>query len=356
MPDKKILITGGAGFVGSSIGIAMKSKYPDYEVIALDNLKRRGSELNLPRLRSAGVRFIHGDIRNKEDLEDLPRASTVIEASAEPSVLAGIHSSPEYLMNTNLVGAINCLNYAVRCEAEFLFLSTSRVYPIESIEQIATDETEFAFALSDRQSMPGVSANGISEDFPLTGSRSLYGASKLASELIINEYHAFYGLPAVINRCGVLTGPWQMGKTDQGVVVLWVAKHHWQGSLSYIGYKGAGKQVRDILHVADLFRLIDIQLHDMPRFSGMTFNVGGGSDNSVSLAQLTLLCRQITGKRIPIDRIDETRPADVKIVVIDNSKIHTACGWRPEVSIRETVEDIEKWILNNESLLAPILS
>src|SRR5690349_19143449 len=115
----KILITGGAGFVGSSLAIALKTNYPDYQVYALDNLKRRGSELNIPRLKKAGVEFVHGDIRNKEDFDSIPAVDTVIEASAEPSVLAGLDGTPDYLINTNLVGTVNCLNYALKHKAGF---------------------------------------------------------------------------------------------------------------------------------------------------------------------------------------------------------------------------------------------
>src|SRR3982751_6275342 len=99
--SKTILITGGAGFVGSCLGIQLKSHYPQYKVIALDNLKRRGSELNLKRLRESGVEFFHGDIRSPEDFDVLPKTDVIIEASAEASVLAGINAAPDYVVNTN---------------------------------------------------------------------------------------------------------------------------------------------------------------------------------------------------------------------------------------------------------------
>src|ERR1700733_9017555 len=97
---KTILITGGCGFVGSSLAISIKKKYANYEIIAMDNLKRKGSELNIKRLASFGIKFTHGDIRNKEDFENMPAVNAIIDASAEPSVLAGINSSPDYLLNT----------------------------------------------------------------------------------------------------------------------------------------------------------------------------------------------------------------------------------------------------------------
>jgi CDP-paratose 2-epimerase len=114
MALKTLLITGGAGFVGSSMALSLKKKYPSYELYVLDNLKRRGSELNIPRLKEAGIHFVHGDIRNKEDFDGLPKIDCMLEASAEPSVLAGIDSTPDYLINTNLNGTINCLNFAAK--------------------------------------------------------------------------------------------------------------------------------------------------------------------------------------------------------------------------------------------------
>ena len=118
---KKILITGGAGFVGSNLAILLKQEFLDIDVIAVDNLKRRGSELNLKRLNYHGVNFIHGDIRNKEDLESINSFDLLIDCSAEPSVTAGYGESPEYLLNTNLIGTINCLEVVRKCNAAFCF-------------------------------------------------------------------------------------------------------------------------------------------------------------------------------------------------------------------------------------------
>ncbi len=353
---KKILITGGAGFVGSAMALSLKKDYPTYEIYCLDNLKRKGSELNLPRLGKAGITFVHGDIRNREDFDALPDVDVVIEASAEPSVLAGINGgTPDYLMNTNLFGTVNCLNYAARCQANFIFLSTSRIYPIKTIEKLNFEEKETRFALSDDQPVPGVSSKGIAENFPLEGARSLYGTTKLASELIIQEYQEFYGLKTVINRCGVLTGPWQMGKVDQGVMVLWVAKHFFEQQLAYIGYGGSGKQTRDMLHIADLCRLVDWQIHNIDAINGEIMNVGGGNEVSTSLQELTALCQAATGKTIPIKKVTENRTADIRLYVTDNSKVTKLTGWKPEIGMQQIVEEITAWLAENREALEPIL-
>lgn len=302
------------------------------------------------------MEFVHGDIRNHEDLFSLDKIDSLIGCSAEPSVLAGHDGSPDYIINTNLMGAINCLELARKCNAIFIFLSTSRVYPIELIKSLSYKSTDTRFEWLDGQSIPGFSSAGISEAFPLYGARSLYGATKLASELIIQEYIYIYGLQGVINRCGVITGPWQMGKVDQGVVVLWVAKHIYKKKLSYIGYGGEGKQVRDILHIDDLYRLVSLQLNDIRKFNGQIYNVGSGKKVTVSLKELTLLCQQYTGETIPIDSVKKDRRGDIPIYITDHKKITEQTGWVPEITSDQIIAEITEWILQNKELLFPILS
>ena len=272
--EGRILVTGGAGFIGSNLAVGLTARRPGCELVALDNLRRRGSELNLPRLREAGVRFLHGDIRSLDDVLAAGDFDAIIECSAEPSVLAG----GDYVVQANLVGAYHCLELARRCGAQFLFLSTSRVYPVAALEALAYVEAESRFELEPAQRLSGASVAGISEDFPLEGARTLYGTTKLAAELLIEEYRAAHGLRAVIDRCGVVAGPWQMGKTDQGVFTHWMLAHHFGRELSYIGFGGSGKQVRDLLHVEDLLDLLERQLDAPERWDGVTVNVGGGRE------------------------------------------------------------------------------
>lgn len=235
-------------------------------IIAFDNLKRRGSELNLPLLKQHGIEFVHGDIRQRADLDSLAiNFDVFVEASAEPSVKAGLDGAPDYVLQTNLVGTLNCLEFARRHTATFLFLSTSRAYSIEPLRAIALHENSTRFDLDDEQSQTGVSVHGIAEEFATHLPRSLYGATKLASELIIQEYVATYNLRAVINRCGVIAGRGQFGKVDQGVFTLWVANHYFNRSLCYTGFGGTGKQVRDLLHPDDLFALVQKQLTQISR-------------------------------------------------------------------------------------------
>lgn len=345
-----ILVTGGAGFVGSNLALRLKGRFPSATVLAVDNLKRRGSETTLPRLRQGGIEFLHGDVRSPEDMRlDQRKIDLIIECSAEPSALAGYGEEPHYLINTNLVGTINCMDLARRTGADVVFLSTSRVYPIASLNALALREEPTRFALDPAQTLPGVSEQGVNERFPLDGARSLYGATKLCSELLIQEYSAMYGVRAIINRCGALTGPWQMGKVEQGVFTLWVAMHYFERELSYIGWGGSGKQVRDLLHIGDLGDLIDIQLERFDDLQGQTFNVGGGVASSLSLLETTQLCQQITGKTIPVHALEANRHADLALYITDSRRIIEATGWRPRYTPEQTLRSIYEWLIAEEA-------
>lgn len=351
----KVLITGGAGFVGANLGIALAERHPDWDLAALDNLHRRGSELNLPRLEEAGVEFVRADVRDRGALLKLDPPQVLVECSAEPSALAGFDGDTSYVFDTNLAGAYNCLELARRCEARFVFLSTSRVYPVEPLRDLALVEGETRFEVAPEQRVVGASAAGISEDFPLEGARTLYGTTKLAAELLVAEYADAFGLEAVIDRCGVIAGPWQMGKVDQGVFTYWMLEHYFGRPLRYIGFGGAGKQVRDLLHVDDLVDLIDEQLADPGSWSGATVNVGGGRDCSLSLVETTQLCRELTGNEVPIEPEPETRPGDVPLYVSDCARLFERTSWRPKRSARQVLEDIHVFVDENAATLRECL-
>jgi len=348
----EILITGGAGFVGSNLAIRLKRRFPGARVTALDNLRRRGSELNLSRLADAGVDFAHGDVRNAEDLAIPGRIfDLIVECSAEPSVLAGLGGDTDYIINTNLAGTIKALELARRHSSDFVFLSTSRVYPVAAINAIRTSEEETRLAILPDQTLVGASERGVAETFTTSGARSLYGATKLASELFIEEYAEAFGLRYVIDRCGVITGPWQMGKVDQGVFALWMAMHYFRKPLAYIGWNGTGKQVRDLVSIDDLGALIEMQLDALDRLPYRLFNVGGGVTSSLSLLETTALCAEITGNVVPVSAVPDNRPADLKVYVTDNTRVTEATGWQPRKTARETLADIFTWIHDSEDLV-----
>lgn len=324
-------------------------------MLALDNLKRRGAELNLPRLRAGGVEFRHGDVRTRDDLDALPRIDALVECSAEPSALTGVDGATGYAVHANLLGAWHCLELARRDEAQLVFLSTSRVYPIERLAALNLVEAPTRFELAPEQPVPGVTAEGIGETFPLDGARTLYGTTKLAAELLIEEYRASFGLPAVVNRCGVIAGPWQMGKVDQGVFTYWLLAHHFGRPLAYIGFDGSGRQVRDLLHIDDLIDLLDDQLARPEHWDGVVANVGGGARCSLSLAETTALCRELTGREVPVSAAGADRPGDVPLYIGDCSRLFEHTEWRPTRSARDVLADISAWIAEHEDAIAVAL-
>jgi CDP-paratose 2-epimerase len=329
--------------VGSNLAVGLARRDPDRHVIAFDNLHRKGSELNLDRLADAGVEFVRGDVREPSDLAGLPRVDALLECSAEPSVMSGVDGDTSYLYETNLTGAYNCLEYARHHGSQFVFLSSSRVYPLAGLRSVRLVEAETRFELADEQEIEGVSAAGVSETMRLEGARTLYGTTKLAAELLVAEYAHQFGVPSVVDRCGVIAGPWQMGKVDQGVFTHWMLSHLLERPLSYIGYGGTGKQVRDLLHVDDLLDLIERQLLDPAHWHGRTFNVGGGRDVSLSLLETTAICEQLSGRSVTVSAEPEDRAGDVPVYISDCSAIFGHSDWRPARDARAVMRDIHDW-------------
>jgi CDP-paratose 2-epimerase len=236
-----------------------------------------------------------------------------------------------------------------------VFLSTSRVYPLAALAGIRLDEQPTRFAIASEQDQEGVSPAGISEELEMRGARTLYGSTKYAAELLIEEYRESFGLRCVIDRCGVIAGPWQMGKVDQGVFTHWLLSHHFGRPLRYIGYGGSGKQVRDLIHIDDLIGLVREQLADLERWDGLTANVGGGPERSLSLLETTELCRRLTGNEVEIEPVAEQRAGDVALYVSDCSRLYEHTDWRPSRSAEQTLADIHAWIAANEAALPEAL-
>ena len=348
-------MTGGAGFIGANLSVALAERHPDWQITALDNLNRKGSELNLPRLEAAGVRFQRGDVRSPEDLTAADDGlDALVECSAEPSVMAGSDGDVDYVVRTNLFGAYHCLELARQAGAYVVFLSTSRVYPFERLNAVAYEDGGERFELSERQTMAGVTPAGISEDFELRGPRTLYGTTKLAGEHLIEEYRAAFGLRAVVDRLGVVAGPWQMGRVDQGVFAYWALRHYLGRPLAYTGFGGQGKQVRDLLHVDDLADLVERQLLDPEGWDGQTLNVGGGRERSLSLREATDLCVELGGRKVEIGSEPETRPGDVPVYISDCSALYERTDWRPRRSARDVLADIFEWLDANPGVAETI--
>jgi CDP-paratose 2-epimerase len=337
----KVLLTGACGFVGSTIARGLQQELSTIEIIGIDNLIRRGSELNRNELARSGVTFRHADVRSPSDIDGLPACDFVIDAAANPSVLAGVDSltNSRQVIEHNLVGTINLLEYCKRYRAGFILLSTSRVYSIASLREIPFEVNEGAFRPTSF-GVPGLTSKGIAENFSTRPPLSLYGTSKLASEQLALEYGDAFGFPVWLNRCGVLAGAGQFGKADQGIFSFWIHSYRARRPLRYIGFGGNGYQVRDCLHPRDLVPLLLAQLGTAATGSGI-WNFGGGTENSMSLLQLSDWCAKRFGPH-QVAGSDEERPFDLPWLILDSSRGAERWEWKPQTPLGDILEEIAR--------------
>jgi CDP-paratose 2-epimerase len=338
----KLLITGICGFVGSSLAQGLLERHDGLEIFGIDNLMRPGSELNRARLREWGVTLVHGDIRLPSDLESLPAVDWVIDAAANPSVLAGLQSgfNSRQLVEHNLNGVVNMLEYCKMHQAGLLLLSSSRVYSIPALASLPLRWRHDACSLDETAKLPpGISGRGIGVDFSTRAPVSLYGSTKLAAEALALEYGEAFGFPVWIDRCGVLAGAGQFGTPDQGVFSYWIHAHARRRPLRFLGFAGTGKQTRDIFHPRDLASLADVQLNCTRSGGQRIYCAGGGPGNAISLAQLTAWCDQRFGPHAPAED-PNPRPYDVPWVVMDSSDALSDFAWRVEYPLPKILDEI----------------
>ncbi len=344
----KILLTGACGFAGFEIARWLREARPAWEVTGLDNLSRAGSERNRGALRALGVSVVHGDVRLASDVDALGPVDAVIDASANPSVLAGIdgQSSSRQVVEHNLFGTVNLLEHCRRHGAQFLLVSTSRVYSIAALSSLAVEEIGEppAFALAPGASRPtGVSGLGLDESFSTAAPISLYGATKLASEALALEYAHSFGVRAWINRCGVLAGAGQFGRPDQGIVAFWINAALRRRPLRFIGFGGTGAQVRDAFHPRDLAPLLvaQIECRDAAGIPAV-INLGGGAANAFSLGQLNAWCAERFGFAPVVTRDHVPRALDVPWVVMNASLARSTWRWQVTTKLPAIFEEVAR--------------
>jgi CDP-paratose 2-epimerase len=349
----KILITGICGFVGSRLAVALSNWLEGVQIFGIDNLMRPGSEDNRTALREKGIQVVHGDLRMRSDVEAAPACNWVIDAAANPSVLAGVdgRSSPRQLSEHNLTGTLNILEYCRETTAGLILLSSSRVYSVKALASLPVCERNEAFELDTCQPLPaGVTRAGIAEAFSVQSPISLYGATKLASEIMAVEYGSSFGFPVWINRCGVLAGAGQFGTAEQGIFSYWLHAHASRRPLRYIGFGGRGYQVRDAFHPDDLAALIALQMRRDPP-DDRVYNVAGGASNAMSLAHLTRWCDERFGKHEPMHDL-RPRLYDAPWIVMDTSRVAEEFSWSPSRSLDSILEEIAVHVRNNPAWLA----
>jgi CDP-paratose 2-epimerase len=300
-----------------------------------------------------GVAVFHGDLRMASDLEPLPAADWVIEAAAQPSVLAGVQGgcSSRRLFEHNLVGLGNVLELCKATRAGLVLLSSSRVYSIPALQSLPLRDVGNALQLDVSQPLPrGVSAKGIGCAFSTNPPLSLYGSTKLAAEALALEWGAAFGFPVWVDRCGVLAGPGQFGTPDQGIFSYWINAHLRRRPLRYIGFGGEGKQVRDALHPRDLAALLDSQMTAARVDGQRLYTAGGGIANSLSLAQLTAWCDGAFGPHRP-EPDDRERPYDIPWVAMDSDEAERDFGWWVETPITGILQEIAAHAIANPDWL-----
>ena len=349
----KVLITGICGFVGSALARLWRQVDPTVSISGIDNLIRNGSQINRQELKKLGISVTHGDIRLASDFESLPAADVVIDAAANPSVLAGVdgRSSSRQVIEHNLQGTLNMLEFCKATKASFVLLSTSRVYSIAALAACPVEARCGAFVpVAGGNLPPGFSPRGVAEDFSTAAPVSLYGASKLASETLALEYGEAFGFPVWINRCGVLAGAGQFGHAEQGIFSFWL--HSWRAGrpLKYIGFGGHGCQVRDALHPSDLLAAVRKQLAISGPADRRIFNLAGGVDHAISLANLSQWCRDRWGTRTVASQA-EGRRYDIPWLVLDSHRASQAWDWRPTMGLANILQEIAVFAEQNPDWL-----
>ena len=332
----KILITGGCGFVGSNLALFLKKK--GFKVHTLDNLTRKGSRYNSNLLKKQKIKNYKINISNVKKIKNLPKYDLILDCCAEAAVEIS-KKDFDKVINTNLIGTINILKKSKNDKSKIIFISSSRIYPLEEMNKIIKNKN-----LKSKIKISKM----FSEKDKIIGPKTIYGLTKLCSEMLIEEFSYAYKLKYLINRCGVISGPLQFGKQDQGFVSLWIWRHLNKKKLSYIGYGGYGNQIRDVLHIDDLCELIILQIKNIKKINNKLFTVGGSKTSYTSLSELTKLCQKITGNKIKIGKISKTSSYDIPYYLSDNTHVSNTYGWKPKRNVNQVVMDTFLWLKNNK--------
>ena len=326
----KILITGGCGFVGSNIAIFLKKRLAKSKIDTLDNLSRKGSIINYKRLKKKKINNHKHDVSDFSKIKKLPKYDLIIDCCAEASVEVS-KTEVDRVFDTNLIGTFNLLKKCASDKSNIIFLSSSRVYAINKFEKLEKNKKKF------------IPNKNLSTDGP----KSIYGFTKFSSEELIKEYAYLYKTKYIINRLGVISGPWQFGKQDQGFVSLWIWSHLMKKKLKYIGFGGTGLQVRDVIHIDDVCELIIKQIKSLSSKYNLLLNVGGGKNNAITLKDLTKKCQKITSNLIKFSSIKKTSIYDIPYFVSDNSKVSKLYKWKPNKNIDDIISDTYFWMKFN---------
>tara|TARA_Y100000816_G_scaffold250113_1_gene199920 strand:- start:506 stop:1528 length:1023 start_codon:yes stop_codon:yes gene_type:complete len=335
----KILITGGCGFVGTNISLYLSSR--GFKIQTLDNLSRIGSKYNLKLLKKNNIKNYKINIHDYKKIKKLPKYDLIIDCCAEAAVELS-RKDIDKVINTNLIGTLNILKKIQEDNSKIIFLSTSRVFPIAETNKVLKSKK-----ITSKLKIKKL----FSEKDVTNGPKTIYGLTKFSSEMLIEEFSYAFNLKYIINRCGVISGPLQFGKQDQGFLSLWVWKHLNKDKMKYIGYGGNGHQLRDVLHIDDLCELIFMQIKKFNKIYNKLFTVGGSKHSYTSLLELTKICEKITNNKIKFSKITKTSIYDIPYYVTNNNLVKNTYNWKPKKNINKIVKDVFDWLNKNKNTL-----
>lgn len=339
----KILIAGGCGFVGANLAIYLKNL--GHEILVVDNMSRKGTEHNHKRLLTEGIEPFNVPIQRinaaPKSIQEFGTVDVILNCSAQSRSMLGI-DDPSADFYGNVETTFACLELARHFNAALIHWSTNKVYSAKDINfRLMPLEEPQRYSSTHAVEESGIARSGHAN--------TIYGATKIASEVLINEWSELYGIPCIRNRFSCIAGPHQWGCTDQGWVALWMIHHILKKPLTYYGFQG--KQARDVLHINDLCDLISKQINFLESGEPINevYNVGGGPSNVVSLRECTELCEKMTGNSLKIKTDPEPRWADQMLYISEISKVSQKFGWTPKRDPVEALSDIFSWVESNRT-------
>ncbi len=335
----KILVTGGAGFIGTNV---VKHFAPKCDkIVVLDDLSRKGTEKNIRYQREniANLEFVKGSVTNWETVRNIFKKDSfdiVFHLAAQVAVTTSV-TDPRSDFEINALGSFNVLE-GVRLTGQkpiMLYSSTNKVYGgMEEVVVEKKDDQHYGY-----RDFP----HGIAENFPLDF-HSPYGCSKGTGDQYFIDYARIYDFKTVVLRQSCIYGDHQFGNEDQG----WVA-HFLISAVkgSPLTIFGDGLQVRDVLYVKDLVRCYDMAISNIDKVKGKAFNVGGGADNTLSLLEFIDILKEMTGEPKTLS-FDDWRPGDQKVYISDIREVRKVLNWAPEFAPRAGIEELYRWIKDHK--------